>query len=236
MEIRRREILPQQCRWPQALDAAADDERGVPLVKPLRVRGGKAMVEQCDEVICLTWAPGSTIEGEDAKAANAVVVRLCRGRRYPLLVNITGTRTVTHAARGLFTSVSSATRIAVVGSSPVDAIIATFCLRRCPPPCPARFFASRAAAMRWLRQPFPGTRSIGKMKGTSAPLDPLPGAPATPKSVRDLQGMRGFAGSWAYLGSRPGLRPLLGQIVGQAQPRVVAVVSGTIEPAGPVIA
>ncbi|WP_162254918.1 DUF7793 family protein [Arthrobacter sp. Soil762] len=148
------------------------------------------MVEQRDEVICVSWAPGSTIEGEDAKAANALVVRLCRGRRYPLLVNITGIRAVTHAARGLFMSVSPATRIALLGSSPVDAVIATFCLRRCPPPCPARFFTSRAAAMRWLRQPAPGTRSIGKMKGTSAPLDSLPGATGTPKSVRDLQGMR----------------------------------------------
>jgi hypothetical protein len=187
-------------------------------VKPLPVRGGKAMVEQRDEVICVTWAPGSTIEGEDAKAVNAVVVRLCRGRAYPLLVNITGTRAVTHAARGLFMSVSTATRIAVLGSSPVDAVIATFCLRRSPPPCPARFFTSRPAAMRWLRQPLPGTRSIGKTKGTSGPLDPLPDAPGTPKSVPDLQGMRSFAGSWATAQAIRGFAPCWARLWGKRRP------------------
>jgi hypothetical protein len=122
-------------------------------VKPLSVRGGKAMVEQRDEVICVSWAPGSTIEGEDAKAANAVVARLCRGRRYPLLLNITGTRAVTHR----------------------------------------------------------------KVRAGPA-------------------GDGGFAGSWAYRGSRPGLRSLLCMAVGRTPARLVAAVSGTLEPAGPAMA
>lgn len=57
---------------------------------------------------------------------------------------------VTAEARRLFAASNVAPRIALLGESPVDRVMATFFLGRVRSPCPARFFTSSEEAMHWL--------------------------------------------------------------------------------------
>ena len=62
------------------------------------------------------------------------------------------TENVSIQARSVFSIPCAANRIALLGSSPVDRIIANFFLGVHVPPCPTRFFTSRDESMNWLRQ------------------------------------------------------------------------------------
>jgi hypothetical protein len=115
--------------------------------------GIKSTVELRQDVVFLRWTPGVTIEGRDAAAAVTTVRTLSRGSRYPLLVEMAGTAWVTAEARRLFAASNVAPRIALLGESPVDRVMATFFLGRVRSPCPARFFTSSEEAMRWLNNP-----------------------------------------------------------------------------------
>lgn len=119
-------------------------------MKPIAVEGDKGTVElQPDGVISLLWKPGVTIESADAHAAMAAVNELCNGIQYPLLVEVAGTD-VSRDARSTFSLPSAASKIALLGSNPVDRMLANFFLGVRSPPCPTRFFTSRADAMNWL--------------------------------------------------------------------------------------
>lgn len=63
------------------------------------------------------------------------------------------------AAREVFPSQGNVSRIALLGSSPVDYTIALFLLRVCPLPCPVSYFTSSTKALTWLR------RDTGLMPG-----------------------------------------------------------------------
>ena len=112
--------------------------------------GIKSTVELRQDVVFLRWTPGVTIEGRDAAAAVTAVRTLSKGSRYPLLVEMAGTAWVTAEARRLFAASNVAPRIALLGESPVDRVMATFFLGRVRSPCPARFFTSSEEAMHWL--------------------------------------------------------------------------------------
>lgn len=102
-------------------------------------------------VVSLTWQREASLEASDVKAAMASLDDLCQGRPRPLLVDMGGTISVSHAARAAFSVPSSASRIALLGSTPVDRVIANF--RRADSfPCPTLFFTDRAEAISWLLQ------------------------------------------------------------------------------------
>lgn len=118
--------------------------------------GEKGTLELGDDgVVYLRWLPGMRIELEDARAAIAGVDELCQGQRPPLLVNMTGTSSLSRQARIEFAAPNAASRIALLGSSPVDRMIVNFCLRRNPAPCPTRFFTSSKEALAWLLESKP---------------------------------------------------------------------------------
>ncbi|WP_454700021.1 DUF7793 family protein [Arthrobacter humicola] len=116
----------------------------------------KAAVELRDGVLFLRWVRGAVIEEKDALAAMGAVSRLCQGRGHPMLVDMAATAWLSCKARKVFARRCLVTRVALLGSSPVDWAIATFFLGRCSPPWPARFFTSRAEAMTWLASSAPG--------------------------------------------------------------------------------
>ena len=99
----------------------------------------------------LTWAPGVRITGLLADAAMTAVDDCNGDRGRPLLVDMSGIAALDREARAIFTRPCSATRIAIVGVSSVDRVIATFGLRLSNPPTPARFFAWEPDALNWLR-------------------------------------------------------------------------------------
>jgi len=99
----------------------------------------------------LTWDRNLRITGEMARAAMALVDATNAGRERPLLVDMTGTATLTREARMTFTLRCSASRIALLGRSPVDRVIANFALGVSAVPVPTRFFTSESLAIAWLR-------------------------------------------------------------------------------------
>jgi hypothetical protein len=117
------------------------------------VDGGKGTVElRSDGVIHLIWEPQVRIEQQDAQAAMEAVNGIAGDRTFPMLVDMATTEAVTRAARSVFSIPCAANRIALLGSSPVDRILANFFLGVHIPPCPTRFFTSRPESMEWLRQ------------------------------------------------------------------------------------
>jgi hypothetical protein len=114
------------------------------------IDGAKAAVELRDGVLHLRWVRGAVIEEKDALAAMAAISRLSQGRGHPTLVDMAAMAWLSCKARKVFARPCLVTRIALLGSSPVDRAIANYFLARCTPPCPARYFSSRAEAMTWL--------------------------------------------------------------------------------------
>ncbi|WP_163166760.1 STAS/SEC14 domain-containing protein [Arthrobacter sp. Alg241-R88] len=122
-------------------------------MEPVMVDGGKGTVElRPDGVIHLIWEPQVRIEQHDAQAAMAAVNAIAGDKTYPMLVDMATTENVTRAARSVFSIPCAANRIALLGSSPVDRILANFFLGVHIPPCPTRFFTSRTESMAWLLQ------------------------------------------------------------------------------------
>lgn len=105
--------------------------------------------------VWLSWKPGSTVTGELAREAVTRLATFCEGRQLPMLVDMTSTKAITRPARVVFTEDTSATRIALLGKSPVDRVIANFTLGVSGVPVPTRFFTDAALAVAWL------TRSAG---------------------------------------------------------------------------
>jgi len=122
-------------------------------MEPVMVEGGKGTVElRADGIIHLIWEPSVRIEVEDAQAAMAAVNRIAGEGTYPMLVDMATTENVSIQARSVFSIPCAANRIALLGASPVDRIIANFFLGVHVPPCPTRFFTSRGDSMKWLQQ------------------------------------------------------------------------------------
>ena len=119
-------------------------------MEPIAIEGGKGTVELADGVIHLVWEPRIVLEAADAHAAMAKVNEVADGSEYPMLVDMENTEAVTRQARSVFSIPCAASRIALLGSSPVDRVIANFFLGVHIPPCPTRFFTSREEAMSWL--------------------------------------------------------------------------------------
>lgn len=108
-----------------------------------------------DGVVVLRWTPGVVITGERAIDAQAAVNRLNGEQARPLLVDMTGTDTLTREGREAFRREVKVSRIALVGRSAVDRVIANFGLRVSSLSFPARYFTSVPAALAWLREQDP---------------------------------------------------------------------------------
>ena len=99
----------------------------------------------------LLWPVGAKITGPSAQQAFDQVNLICGETRRPMLVDMATTKSVAREARAVFGRPSAASRIALLGRSPVDRVIANFTLGVSQVPCPTRFFTDRAKAMDFLR-------------------------------------------------------------------------------------
>ncbi len=66
----------------------------------------------------------------------AAVNALAKGAEYPMLVDMASTRSVSRPARAVFSIPCAASRIALLGASPVDRVLANFFLGIHIPPLP----------------------------------------------------------------------------------------------------
>jgi hypothetical protein len=122
-------------------------------MEQITVKGGKGTVDLEDgRYIHLVWNRNVRIEDTDAHAAMESVNVVADGGQYPMLVDMATTESVSRPARAVFSIPCAASRIALLGASPVDRVLANFFLSLHVPPCPTRFFTSRDDAMTWLLQ------------------------------------------------------------------------------------
>lgn len=96
----------------------------------ITVDGGKGTVELDQGLLRLVWKPGTVLLAEDVQAAMAKVNEVAGGAEYPMLIDITNTQAVTRQAKSLFSVRCAASRIALLGSSPINRVIANFAMAR----------------------------------------------------------------------------------------------------------
>jgi hypothetical protein len=133
-------------------------------MKPITVVGGKGTVELGAEgVLHLVWKQGTVLQSDDVHAAIEKINELADGSEFPMLIDMKNTQAVTRQAKSVFSVKCAASRIALLGSSPISRVIANFAMARRTLPCPTRFFTSRSEAMDWLLQaPFPDAGVAGE--------------------------------------------------------------------------
>ncbi|CAN7156883.1 DUF7793 family protein [Arthrobacter sp. LjRoot14] len=103
-----------------------------------------------DGLLRLTWPRAAVITARDAERAMLRVNQLCGNDRHPMLVDMATTADVSRGARAVFGRPCQASRIALLGSSPVDRVLANFFLGINSVPCPTKFFTSERDALTWL--------------------------------------------------------------------------------------
>ncbi len=131
-------------------------------VQRVEVEGGKAtVVLREDGIMQLVWNSQVRIGTADARAAMAAVNQVAGGDEYPLLVDMSMAASVSQQARAVFGGRCAATRIALLGSSPVDRILANWVLSAQKQPHPKRFFNSADEATKWLLQADDGDHAGG---------------------------------------------------------------------------
>ena len=101
-------------------------------------------------VLRLIWGPRVRITAELAKESVRAAEDLTVGRPQPMLVDITGDATTTRDARHVFADTTAVSRLALLGCSAVNRVIANFTLRVDPPTIPVRYFTDESAALDWL--------------------------------------------------------------------------------------
>lgn len=111
---------------------------------------GKGALELRGGILRLRWKAGETIRTDDALEALSHLQERYQGKSYPMLIPVESV-TFSRSARKLLTSPGCASRIALLGSSPVDHVIALFFLHGQATPCPTMYFTSLRKAMTWLR-------------------------------------------------------------------------------------
>ncbi len=105
-----------------------------------------------DGLILLRWPKGAAIDAAGARAAFDDVNAMSADTHRPMLVDMALVKSVSRGARGVFGEPSAASRIALLGRSPVDRVIANFTLGIQKVPCPTKFFTDHDQAMDFLRE------------------------------------------------------------------------------------
>jgi len=106
-------------------------------------------IERGDYVRC-HWRRGTRITGELARAAIRDLNQITGGRERPLLVDMRGIAGLTREGRQAFGGEYSASKVALIGESSVDRVIANFTLSVIAMAIPTRYFTSESAALAWL--------------------------------------------------------------------------------------
>lgn len=120
----------------------------------LTVARGKAVLSlRPDGLLHLIWTPGADIQKEDAISAVTMINRISADLDRPLLVDMTAASNTSAAARDVFGVPHAASKIALLGESPVDRVIANFFIGVHRPQRPTRYFTSEEAAITWLTGP-----------------------------------------------------------------------------------
>jgi len=106
-------------------------------------------------IVWITWPRGIHITGPMAEEAMDRLDAYTGGRKLPTVVEMVGVAGLTRDARQVFTGECTASRMALLGGSPVERVIANFALAASRYETPMRFFATEDAAVDWLTRAGP---------------------------------------------------------------------------------
>ena len=109
---------------------------------------GKHCVEDRGGLLVLWWSPGSLLAPPDVLGSYEAIRELSDGYLMPLVVHLQGLVGIAPPARSLLLEASLTTRIALVGTGPVDQVIAGFLGQALSE---TRYFESAFEAMTWAR-------------------------------------------------------------------------------------
>lgn len=142
-------------------------------------KNGLVTVELSNGVLHVRWAQGAVVRESDAKALMTRAAELSLGRALPMLVQMDNMTWIDRGAQEAFATSWPLSGMALVGSSPVDEVLASFYSARRNPACPTRYFTSVEEARIWLA-------ACSQPKEVESSLQPGPwqGTAPTPSSRR----------------------------------------------------
>ena len=114
------------------------------------IDGARGTVVLRDGVLQVHWISGLAISEDAATAVMAAVRELSCGHAYPMLVDMAAATSMSRGARRVFARPSTVSKVALLGSSPVDRAMANFFLSINSPAAPTRYFTGRDEAMAWI--------------------------------------------------------------------------------------
>lgn len=100
--------------------------------------------------------PGGRITAEDGTLVRERCLALTGGTGASVLLQVTGVESVSRGAVRYFSEAVTITAFAILGSTPVDRVIAHGRHGLPTPQCPTRYFTDEQEALAWLRD-LPGT-------------------------------------------------------------------------------
>ncbi len=108
-----------------------------------------------DDIIRQNVVPGTDFTLQDAQETITVMSKLSEGKAYPILVDLTGLKSITREARHYFgeeITRHEARAVALLFGSAVTQVIGNFFLRFNNPKIPIKLFSSETQALTWLRE------------------------------------------------------------------------------------
>lgn len=103
-------------------------------------------------ILHVRWEPGAVVTETEAHALKSRAAELSSGRSLPMLVEMASMKWIDRRATQIFSDPWPLARMALIGTSPVDEVIASFYTSRHHHACPTRFFTSTDEAMAWLKE------------------------------------------------------------------------------------
>ncbi|WP_236557630.1 DUF7793 family protein [Arthrobacter sp. 9AX] len=104
----------------------------------------------CHGYLHVRWTPGAVVTEVEATALKSRAAELSSGQALPMLVEMASMKSIHRRATEIFSAPWPLERMALVGASPVDEVLACFYASRHTHSCPTRFFTSLDEAMTWL--------------------------------------------------------------------------------------
>ncbi|MDQ1058196.1 hypothetical protein QFZ23_002097 [Arthrobacter globiformis] len=95
--------------------------------------------------------PNTRITDDDCIRTGAELLALTGGKPGAVLLQVSGVGSVSRTAISLYCEAAAVTAFAILGSTPVDRVIAHTLLRLAPPKCPTEYFTDEEEALIWLR-------------------------------------------------------------------------------------
>lgn len=128
---------------------------------------GKGTMELSGGVLHLRWKPGARVDAQDVRAWLTAMHIVGHGVPLPVLINMQEV-TYSPAARKIFPTAAHVSRMALLGSSPVDRVVAMFRVPLLPADFPMRYFTSadkdKDKAMAWLLSSAEEVEELGGMR------------------------------------------------------------------------